>query len=733
MGFDLGHMINSLAKLVLRAKRVADKNKAEEQNVEEEVRKKFFEWLDWVLSSKNIDKAVAFNFNIYEDGNNIWSLEFVCTSAFSATDSDWACAELFATREHPFKITYSEPWQEVLTLFKKYVNSYLETGTLREVLKSKAGVGIGFVDGDLELLYENPTPCPSPKEPTPDKSAEERRKKFQAYFEKNLKYISQTEISVEKIERQFAKDGICRRMPLGKAHFPTGRVVVADPLAYLPSNKFSPELEIQIPKGAYPVDVSIYQSEDIGSYMCTTRLRVKDTKVVRYVCAASTKESATAANDKEAMSGFPVDAGMMTICDAKVAEEYREFLDQWYRENPGKNHYDDYFADFFAQSYEMYPSLQRKGGDFIMWINPIRHRNMPMVASGFGDGFYISYIGYDKNDEICQVIVPMVNPELFENEKESGNADKFQPFWSTMELCDWNSEGDDYKVLEPVIKYLSKQNDDVIFEFDDLMSELLYHLDTKEFADQCQKEDPQMCDDTFLYSRCVALINGRSYYEKVKQGKVKDLWNMEFEALMYVPGKAWALKHKRSVDDYPHSALFSYETGSDKDGWGKSKLTDRSFGVSVFLGQDQILRFIPGIRNKFGIYVPISQGKEIPLSSTVEAIGKAYQEIAQISLSIDGTDLDMRKATPKFKAFRGFRSQKQFNSQHQYIWSFCEDGDIRFTFMLWHNGEFAVLKSDIECKKIIPEDSDAATIGQTILDVFNMADSAYPEKHIWNM
>lgn len=46
MGFDLGHMINSFAKLALRAKRVADKNKAEEQTVEEEVRKKFFEWLD---------------------------------------------------------------------------------------------------------------------------------------------------------------------------------------------------------------------------------------------------------------------------------------------------------------------------------------------------------------------------------------------------------------------------------------------------------------------------------------------------------------------------------------------------------------------------------------------------------------------------------------------------------------------------------------------------------------
>lgn len=27
-------------------------------------------------------------------------------------------------------------------------------------------------------------------------------------------------------------------------------------------------------------------------------------------------------------------------------------------------------------------------------------------------------------------------------------------FWTTMELCDWDQEGDDDKVLKPVIEYL---------------------------------------------------------------------------------------------------------------------------------------------------------------------------------------------------------------------------------------------------------------------------------------
>lgn len=146
-------------------------------------------------------------------------------------------------------------------------------------------------------------------------------------------------------------------------------------------------------------------------------------------------------------------------------------------------------------------------------------------------------------------------------------TDKYQFFWNTMELCDWENEGDDTKVLKPVIEHLSRQNDNKIFEFDNLMTELLYALDTRELAAQCEKADPFMSDDTFLYSRCVALINGAEYYEKVKKGKEKSVWNMEFEALIYVPQKAWALKHQASVDAYPHATPLSFETGANEEAW----------------------------------------------------------------------------------------------------------------------------------------------------------------------
>lgn len=144
---------------------------------------------------------------------------------------------------------------------------------------------------------------------------------------------------------------------------------------------------------------------------------------------------------------------------------------------------------------------------------------------------------------------------------------KYDYFWKTMELCDWNKEGNDRLVLMPIIDFLSSQEDKKIFEFDDLMTELLYALDTKKLAKQCQKIDGCMSDDSFLYSRCVALINGADYYERVKAGKCKEIWKMEFESLLYVPSSAWAKKHNKDASEYPHAPSVSYETGSNIDGW----------------------------------------------------------------------------------------------------------------------------------------------------------------------
>lgn len=112
-------------------------------------------WLDDILCQAIPDEVVAFNFNLYEDGGEKWSMELVGTDAYDPDDEDWRCEEVtdFGTREEPLSWTKATGWETVLEDAMNAVKQYLVQGQYADILKSKEAVGIGFVDGDGELLY----------------------------------------------------------------------------------------------------------------------------------------------------------------------------------------------------------------------------------------------------------------------------------------------------------------------------------------------------------------------------------------------------------------------------------------------------------------------------------------------------------------------------------------------------------------------------------------------------
>ena len=111
--------------------------------------KDFFEWLDLILKNELNSEIKAINFNLYEDTDNKWSVELVGTFSFDKDNDDWACDEVFTTRDQPFVIECESDWKLVETFFIGLVNEYLSSGKLKEY----QAIGIGFVDGDLQILY----------------------------------------------------------------------------------------------------------------------------------------------------------------------------------------------------------------------------------------------------------------------------------------------------------------------------------------------------------------------------------------------------------------------------------------------------------------------------------------------------------------------------------------------------------------------------------------------------
>ncbi len=116
----------------------------------------FEKWLDAALEQKLPEGIRAFNFNLYEDGNDTWSIELVACDQFDAEDQDWACSEIFATREEPLTWVEAAGWETILSKGCTLVELYLEEGRYARLLKESQAVGVGFVDGDIELIWQKP-------------------------------------------------------------------------------------------------------------------------------------------------------------------------------------------------------------------------------------------------------------------------------------------------------------------------------------------------------------------------------------------------------------------------------------------------------------------------------------------------------------------------------------------------------------------------------------------------
>jgi hypothetical protein len=194
--------------------------------------------------------------------------------------------------------------------------------------------------------------------------------------------------------------------------------------------------------------------------------------------------------------------------------------------------------------------------------------NLCVTAICKDDGKIKYFIDERSVTIVAKQVIIAPQPKTAEAPKETGRSimtrEKF--FELCNDVCDWDKSGDDELVLKPLVEYLAKLSDEDIFAFEDIMSELLYEIDTKQNYETALKYDTHN-DDTFLYSRCIAIVNGKDYFDKVKNGKIKDIWKMEFEAILYVARDAWAKKHGKSAKDFPHISSVSYETGSNKDGW----------------------------------------------------------------------------------------------------------------------------------------------------------------------
>ena len=126
----------------------------------------FNAWTDRVMSEIGSTPVVAYNFNLYEHEDE-FAIQLVGTRSFDLTNEDWACDEVFSSGEDLFYLPHAivgDKWQTGLNAAKSLVKNYLQHGQNAELMKSSRGVGVGFVSGNIALVYVQADERPSAHE-----------------------------------------------------------------------------------------------------------------------------------------------------------------------------------------------------------------------------------------------------------------------------------------------------------------------------------------------------------------------------------------------------------------------------------------------------------------------------------------------------------------------------------------------------------------------------------------
>lgn len=125
-------------------------------------------------------------------------------------------------------------------------------------------------------------------------------------------------------------------------------------------------------------------------------------------------------------------------------------------------------------------------------------------------------------------------------------------FWHIIELFDWDHVGNDQKVMQKAIEYLSRKSSESIELFKEKLKaklQVIEHRYTYEKKENLNKriQDILQCPESFLYKRCAILAAGQKYFDSVLENPAKITENANFDALLNLADQAIEMKESSTA------------------------------------------------------------------------------------------------------------------------------------------------------------------------------------------
>ena len=205
---------------------------------------------------------------------------------------------------------------------------------------------------------------------------------------------------IENIKKLFNKDFVesplIESFDAGNLILTSGKLVASDPLI----TSEMPAFTTTFPVGEFPV---LVHKEIESNCIAYAEIVFSSDEITTWELATSEGQHLTELEEGE-IYGFPVESGMGCLMDFET-QEHLNLLEQHLFKRKGDD-FTGIYEEFFHEHF-----FQEEGAvNQYAFLKPHEEKpgNLFAFETGYGEGFYASYIGFDKNNVPVKVVSEFV-------------------------------------------------------------------------------------------------------------------------------------------------------------------------------------------------------------------------------------------------------------------------------------------------------------------------------------
>ena len=192
------------------------------------------------------------------------------------------------------------------------------------------------------------------------------------------------------------------RFLAGQLILPTGRVICTDPLY----QELALPQSWAVNKGEYPVYLYVGLNGNFAGRIAYAELALRDEPAV-YWELSLIDDKLLADNFEKKINGmYPVEGGLSCFADVETFRIFEEEVKDYSKLHKDGNYYSDVLARHFKENADL-PKSSR-GEDWTDYKPAKAHGNLIMFGSGWGDGLYPRYVGYNKQGEVVALVTDFI-------------------------------------------------------------------------------------------------------------------------------------------------------------------------------------------------------------------------------------------------------------------------------------------------------------------------------------